>query len=93
MFDTSKLLLEQMIFEVRFEHAFLYWDNSGKIFNELLKGWPTATVETVSTQEAKVHINCNGSNRRIGVLFLASCDAERDYLLNALRRMLSPIRS
>ena len=22
MFDTSKLLLEQMIFEVRFEHAF-----------------------------------------------------------------------
>lgn len=56
MFDTSKLLLEQMIFEVRFEHAFLYWDNSGKIFNEILKGWPTATVETVSTQEAKIII-------------------------------------
>ncbi len=45
-----------MIFEVRFEHAFLYWDNSGKIFNEILKGWPTATVETVSTQEAKIII-------------------------------------
>lgn len=56
MFDTSKLLLEQMIFEVRFEHAFLYWDNSGKIFNEILKGWPTATVETVSVQESKMII-------------------------------------
>ncbi len=54
MFDTSKLLLEQMIFEVRFEQAFLYWDNSGKIFNEILKGWPTATVAAVSTQEAKI---------------------------------------
>ena len=54
MFDASKLLLEQMIFEVRFEHAFLYWDNSGKIFNDIIKGWPTATVETVTTQEATV---------------------------------------
>ena len=54
MFDVSKLMLEQMIFEVRFEHAFLYWDNSGKIFQEILKGWPTAIVETVTTQEAKV---------------------------------------
>ena len=56
MFDTSNLSLEHMILEVRFEHAFLYWDNSGKIFNEILKGWPTATVETVSTQEAKIVI-------------------------------------
>jgi len=57
MFDVSKMQLEQMIFEVRFEHAFLYWDNSGKIFKEILKGWPTATVETVTTQEAKVIVN------------------------------------
>lgn len=56
MFDTSKLLLEQMIFEVRFEHAFLYWDNSGKIFSEILKGWPTATVETVALEGAKMII-------------------------------------
>ena len=50
MFDVSKLMIEQIIFEVRFEHAFLYWDNSGKIFNEILKGWPTATVETVALE-------------------------------------------
>ena len=56
MFDVSKMQLERMVFEVRFENAFLYWDNSGKIFNEILKGWPTATVETVSTQEAKLMI-------------------------------------
>lgn len=56
MFDTSKLLLEQMIFEVRFESAFLYWDNSGKIFNEILKGWPTAAVDAVTVQEAKMII-------------------------------------
>ena len=54
MFDVSKMQLEQMIFEVRFEHAFLYWDNSGKIFNDILKGWPSASVETVTLEGAKV---------------------------------------
>jgi hypothetical protein len=56
MFDVSKMQLERMVFEVRFDHAFLYWDNSGKIFNEILKNWPDATVESVTTQEARVII-------------------------------------
>ena len=54
MFDIEHLTLEQVIFEVRYEHAFLYWDNCGKIFNDILKGWPKAQVDFVSLEEARI---------------------------------------
>jgi hypothetical protein len=40
MIPFSALVLERMIFEIRYDLAFLYWDNSGKVIGDLLAKFP-----------------------------------------------------
>lgn len=52
MFDINSLILEQVIFEVKYEHGYLYWDNCGKIWKVIHEAFPNITLETVSTESA-----------------------------------------
>ena len=51
MFNFDDLVLEQLTFELRFENGYLYWDNTGKTWKEILDKWPTVKGETVNIQE------------------------------------------
>lgn len=44
----SNLVLERTIFEVRYEHGFLYWDNCGKALAEFLGRFPKFEIRNVS---------------------------------------------
>lgn len=53
MFTIDELVLEQLSFEGRFENGYLYWDNTGKIWKEILDKWPTVKG-SVSVQESQL---------------------------------------
>lgn len=68
MFDVNSLVLERLVYEVRFERGYLYWDNCGKIWNELVAKFPELEMATVSPQEAKF----NYKEENIDVSFSAN---------------------
>lgn len=41
MIEISKLLLEKVVFEVRYLKGYMYLDNSGKILNSIIDKYPT----------------------------------------------------
>jgi hypothetical protein len=56
MFNFSDLVLEQLVLELRYENGYLYWDNSGKIWREILSKWPFAKADTINVKDAKIVI-------------------------------------
>jgi hypothetical protein len=56
MFNFSDLVLEQLTLEVRYENGYLYLDNCGKVWRKILNKWPSAKVDGVSVNEAKLQI-------------------------------------
>jgi hypothetical protein len=52
MFNSESLVLEQVVFEGKFQHGYLYWDNCGKIWKDIIAKWPALTADNVSVQEA-----------------------------------------
>lgn len=48
MIPFSNLVLERKIFEVRYETAFLFWDNSGKLVGDLIGKFPKFKVREVT---------------------------------------------
>ncbi len=52
MIDNS--VLEKAVFEVRFEKGFLYWDNCGKIWREIISKWPDLKAESISPERAQL---------------------------------------
>lgn len=48
----ESLILEQVVFEVRFSGGYLYWDNCGKIWAEILGKHPKLKAESVGVQSA-----------------------------------------
>lgn len=56
MFNFSDLVLEQLTFELRYENGYLYLDNCGKVWRKLLNKWPSAKVDGISVNEAKLVI-------------------------------------
>lgn len=47
-------MLEQLIFEVRYENRYLYLDNCGKTLQKILDKWPSAKVDNASVNETKI---------------------------------------
>ena len=54
MFKFEELVLEQLILELRFENGYLYLDNCGKTFREIIKRYTGIKEETVNVNEAKL---------------------------------------
>jgi hypothetical protein len=54
--NVESLILEQCIFDVRYEKGYLYWDNCGKIFRDTFTVFPDAEEESVSVKEAKLFL-------------------------------------
>ncbi len=52
MFNVDSLILEQIILEVRFQHGYLYWDNCGKIWNDIFKKYPDVEAESITAESA-----------------------------------------
>ncbi len=50
--DTKALIFDQAIFEVRYEHGYLYWDHCGKIWKSIQEKFPTLKFENVTTESA-----------------------------------------
>lgn len=55
--EFDKLILDQIVFELRFKDGFYYWDNCGKIWGEIAKIYPDPIrMEGASTQSASIVI-------------------------------------
>jgi hypothetical protein len=55
MIRIEDLIFEQVVFEVRYEHGYLYWDNFGKIWKNLLEKYPKLKYEKVTTESAVLY--------------------------------------
>jgi len=62
MIDIESLLLEQIVYEVRYKGGYLYWDNCGKIWSTLTSQHPELEAESVSPQNAKLVIKDESLN-------------------------------
>ncbi len=54
MFNFDDLVLEQLTYELRFENGYLYWDNTGNTWKEILDTWPSVKGEIINPQEANL---------------------------------------
>jgi hypothetical protein len=43
--DLSDFKIQQVVFEVRYEEAFILWDVAGRVHRELARLWPGVTLE------------------------------------------------
>lgn len=56
MFNFDDLVLEQLILELRFKNGYLYLDNCGKTWREIIDRYPSVKEDKVNVQEAKLFI-------------------------------------
>lgn len=72
--DIKKLFLEKVIFQVRFESGYLYWDRTGRIWKNLVSKWRDLKEIKIDTSSALFSINnekislgydCNNINTSI----------------------------
>ncbi len=56
MVRFDDLILERVIFEVRFPRGYLYWDNCGKIWLALSAEWPNLVAHEVSPERAHLQL-------------------------------------
>lgn len=52
MITFADLTLEQVILEVKFAQAFLYWDVCGSICREISQKWPDLSLKAIDAQSA-----------------------------------------
>jgi hypothetical protein len=52
MISLGDLTLEQVIFELKFHQAFLYWDTCGAISQEISQKWPDLSLKAIDPQNA-----------------------------------------
>ena len=48
MLSLDEFTLERITFEVRYETAFLFWDNSGKVLADMARDYPKIQVTSAS---------------------------------------------
>jgi len=76
--DIDKLVLERVIFEIRYTHGYLYWDNCGKIWRELSLKWPNIKLDEVDTSKARLTLSKDETP--IGLGFSPNkADTTQDY--------------
>lgn len=71
MFRFDDLILEKVIFEVRFHNGYLYWDNCGKIWRAITDTWPNLVARNVTPERAHFQLSEEGidisfSHNRMG---------------------------
>lgn len=54
MISFSSLILERQIFEIRYETAFLYWDNTGKLAADLVKRFPKFKLKDINLSNSQL---------------------------------------
>ncbi|MDQ7838691.1 MAG: hypothetical protein RDU59_09415 [Thermodesulfobacteriota bacterium] len=54
--NFDDLILENVVFEVRYKHGFLYWDNFGKLWKGLASKWPDLVCMKVDPENAHIRL-------------------------------------
>ncbi len=54
--DKAKLHFESVIFQVKFDKGFLYWDNCGKIWRKMTEKWKDLQMVKLDTQNAVLQL-------------------------------------
>jgi uncharacterized protein (TIGR04255 family) len=68
--------MEKVVFEVRYEHGYLYWDRCGHIWKELIKAWPNLKEMGVTPESAKFNL----AEKAISLTFNKSnCNITQEY--------------
>ena len=73
MISLADLTLERITIEVRYETAFLFWDNSGKVLAEMANGYADLEVRNVSVSNVGCDLWAEGLS--------LSFDSEKAYVI------------